>query len=1278
MAAVTDIKSLLTALQFSLEEGVSGSWIKTYPQHNNYVVRVSIDNEEIFYGDKIQLGGRTTCNFKDAENFVVLECVNRLLEKGYQPQDITLEKTFPSGHGHSGRLDIFIEKEGKAFLMIECKTFGREFDKELSNIYKNGGQLFTYFQNDRSAEILMLYASELDKHGKIQYSNEIVRIEEDYTQTTNVKDFYDRWNKLTKNNGVFDKWVAPYGFQSKALTPKGLKEITQADSGFIFNQFLEILRHNVVSDKPNAFNKIFTLFLCKIYDEKITRPDEELAFQWFYTPYQYEGLSYPPDDHISFQKRLTDLYKKGMREFLDKEVTDISDAEFDKKYELLDAKVKAQLKDEFTEIRLKKNNEFAIKEVFNDDSFYENAKVVKEVVELLQGYKIRYTKKHQYLSDFFELLLTTGLKQESGQFFTPVPIAQFIIKSLPLDKLIAKKLEEGKAENLLPTIIDYAAGSGHFITESMHEVQRIIDKTDPEVFIDGTARKIKTWQQDHFEWALKYVYGIEKDYRLVKVGKVGCYLHGDGLAQIIHSDGLGGFAKTEEYKELLKKTDKDFPKENKQFDIVVSNPPYSVSAFRNSARRYYTENDFDIYGRLTDQSSEIECLFIERTKQLLKDGGIAGIILPSSILSNTGIYTKAREIILSYFEIIAIAELGSNTFMATGTNTVTLFLRRRNNYEHLNIKASVERFTTNLQDVTINGIEKPIAKYVAHVWEGLIYTDYLTLLQKQPNDAITTHELYQDYCKKISGKNEQEKWNAIIALEQEKLLYFILAYPQQVVLVKTGDKNEEKAFLGYEFSYRRGSEGIHPMQRGKSIDQCTRLFDPETFENPEKASTYIYHAFEGKHYTPIAESLQENITRHRLVDMLTFDRVEFEKGISLAVKKKFDVTASFGTRYNLRKLGELADFKRGPFGGSLKKEIFVEKGYKVYEQKHAINNDFTIGKYYITEDKFKEMEGFSLNEGDIIMSCSGTIGKIAIFPKNAEKGIINQALLRFRPKKETLTSFFKLLLESITNSFMENSHGAGLQNVASVEILKEIKIPLPPIDIQEKIVAEIEALEEKEKKGKDILLNLNESTRSIIESQFSISQFSEIGKIAEIKGGKRIPKGLSFSSQKTDYPYIRVSDFTNGSISIDTLKYIDKSVFDKIDNYTISSEDIYISIAGTIGLVGIIPKELDGKSLTENAAKIVIRDTSAINQRFMYLMMTSNKVQIQIQERTRAVGVPKLALKRIETIKIPLPSIFVQQQIVSQISVIEAQIAALEKELETIPQQKEAILKKYL
>lgn len=312
--------------------------------------------------------------------------------------------------------------------MIECKTWGKEFDKELNNINKNGGQLFTYFKFSNKADVLMLYASRLEKNN-LERRNAIIKIEDEY-RVGDVKDFYDKWNKLTKDNGVFEIWVAPYCFESKALIKSQLKPITQNDSSFIFNQFLEILRHNVVSDKGNAFNKIFTLFLCKVYDETSKTDDEELDFQW------KEGL----DDHVSFQLRLTDLYKKGMEVFLSRVVSDFDEKEFENKYQQLSSQVKEQLLKEINILRLEKNNEFAIKEVYDHDSFVENAKIVKEVVELLQGYRIRYNKRQQYLSDFFELLLTTGLKQEAGQFFTPVPIAQFIIKSLPLDDIVDEKL----------------------------------------------------------------------------------------------------------------------------------------------------------------------------------------------------------------------------------------------------------------------------------------------------------------------------------------------------------------------------------------------------------------------------------------------------------------------------------------------------------------------------------------------------------------------------------------------------------------------------------------------------------------------------------------------------------------------------------------------------------------------------------------------------------------------------------------------------------------------
>ena len=1022
-------KKLIEFLGFNLKENKSGIYQKKY-ENSNYIIEIDFDKEKINYGDLIKTESKTTQNFSKPENFVVLECVDRLLEKGYKPENIILEKTWPTGHGTSGQLDVLVTRDdGSAYLMIECKTYGKEFEKEFTRIKKDGGQLFTYFQQDRNADILMLYASEL-KNTEIIYKNEIIKIEAEYRQTSNVKDFYERWSKLTKDNGVFDSWVKPFDFESKALTINDLVEIKQEDSSFIFNQFLEILRHNVVSDKGNAFNKIFTLFLCKIYDEKINEgTNNELGFQWLET-----------DDHISFQLRLTDLYKEGMHEFLEKVVTDFSETEFNNKFKHLEENLRNDILKQFNKIRLEKNNEFAIKDVYDEQSFNENAIVVKEIVELLQKFKLRYTKKQQYLSDFFELLLTTGLKQESGQFFTPVPVAQFIIKSLPIDQILEEKLSKAKLDNgeLLPYVMDYAAGSGHFITEIMHEFQRLLNTKNNKNYNPSVAKKLRNWQDDHFAWAIDYIYGLEKDYRLVKVGKVGCYLHGDGLANVIHSDGLARFAHPD-YKGKLLNKDPDFPLENKQFDIVVSNPPYSISSFKNVSSRYYQEKDFELYKSLTDSSSEIECLFIERTKQLLKDGGIAGIILPRNIIEKAGIYTKAREIILQYFDIVGITELGSNTFIATKINTVILFLRRRNNYTPINLKKSIEQVFINLQDVTINRIERPISKYINLVWESINFDDYISLLKRKPNEQIEKHEIYIEYRKKIKAKTDKEFFEIVLEKEKEKLFYFVLTYPQKVVLIKTGEKDAEKRFLGYEISTRGGSEGIHPMQRGKHIEDCTKLFDPDIFENPEKASTYIYKAFNNDFDFPVHESLENNISRHDLVDMLTFNCVDFDKAINL--EESF--TQEINSKWNKNKLENLIDIE---YGTRIVKQSSLGKIYPVYggggetfrTDTYNRENRFIISRFGMSKNCVRFVEGkFFLND-------SGLTVKV-------------------KDNKIIKTEYLNIILLYIQPIIYSSGKGVAQKNL-NINIFNSIKIPLPPPDIQEKIINEIECLQERAKK----------------------------------------------------------------------------------------------------------------------------------------------------------------------------------------------------------------------
>lgn len=1210
-----NIKELIQKLGFLPKNNSVGVYHKKYAQHN-YSIEIDFSNEQILYGDLINSESKTTQNFSQAENWVVLECVDRLLEKGYRPQNIILEKTWAAGHGTSGRLDICVTRDdGSEYLLIECKTFGKEFDKAVTKMFKDGGQLFTYFKFSNKADLIMLYTSELQKN-EIIYKNEIVKIEDDY-RIGDVNDFYDKWNKLTKDNGIFDSWVKPYCFESKALIKSQLKPIKHEDSSFIYNRFLEILRHNVVSDKGNAFNKIFTLFLCKVYDETSKQADEELDFQW------KEGI----DDDVSFQLRLTDLYKKGMDVFLSRTVSDFNEQEFENKYKHLDENTKNNLLKEINKLRLEKNNEFAIKEVYDHASFVENAKIVKEVVELLQEYQIRYNKRQQYLSDFFELLLTTGLKQEAGQFFTPVPIAQFIIKSLPLEKLVNEKLAS-KDGDLLPYMIDYASGSGHFITEYMHEVQNIINKKEASKYIDRTSKKIKTWQNDQYDWATDYVYGIEKDYRLVKVGKVGCYLHGDGLANVILSDGLANFVNTKDYKGKLKKSNDDNSKDNQQFDIILSNPPYSVSAFINTTRNFYTEKDFELYDKLTDNSSEIECLFVERTKQLLKDGGIAGIILPSSILTNSGIYTKTRELLFKYFEFIGITELGSNTFMATGTNTVVLFLRRRNNYECINLQKSVDKFFIDLSDVTINGIESPIKKYINYTWEGLDIEDYISLLKKEPNSNVQNHDLYKEYTQKLNSQKEKDFWNRVIELEKEKIYYFILAYSQKLVIVRTGEKDKEKQFIGYEFSNRRGSEGIHPIQRGKSIDECTKLFDIDSFDNPKKASTYIYKAFEGDLDFEIDEDLKENITRVDLLDMMTFDRADFEKVINTKAKKKIKIESKWG----VVAIGNIEglDFEKGK---SITKQQTKDGEIPVV----AGGTDYA---YFHNE--------YNRLANTITISASGVNAGFVNF-WNKPIWASDCSTIVSKNEKNVKIKYIYEILKWNQDELYDLQKGNAQPHVY-IDDLKKIKIPLPPLEIQQKIVDEIEEVENKDKQYINKIADWKNHIKNVFNSSNNATKY-KLGQILSFEYGKALPK---YQRKNGEFPVV-------GSNGIDGYH----------NEYLIVGPNIIIGRKGSVGKVNLI---IENCTPIDTCYYVKILDKTIINFKYTYHLLQS----LNLESLNVGMGPGGLNRNTAYNLDISIPPLEEQEKIVSQIEELEKQISEAQAVIDSSKQKKQEILDKYL
>lgn len=171
--------------------------------------------------------------------------------------------------------------------------------------------------------------------------------------------------------------------------------------------------------------------------------------------------------------------------------------------------------------------------------------------------------------------------------------------------------------------------------------------------------------------------------------------------------------------------------------------------------------------------------------------------------------------------------------------------------------------------------------------------------------------------------------------------------------------------------------------------------------------------------------------------------------------------------------------KRGPFGGALKKEIFVPSGYLVYEQFHALNNDFTFARYFIDEAKFEELKGFEVKPGDIIVSCSGVyLGKLAIVPEGAKQGIINQALLKISLDNRIIENVFFVYVfsnENFKRKFYGNIIGTGIPNFPSMDDFKKFNFIYPPIELQTlfaQIVEKIETLKSKYQQSLQELENL--------------------------------------------------------------------------------------------------------------------------------------------------------------------------------------------------------------
>ncbi|EAK7421778.1 restriction endonuclease [Campylobacter coli] len=1277
MITKDNLKQVLENLGF---KNKNENYVKTI---NNYTLLIDYKNQSINYPKEIKIHDKTTSNFSHPESFVVFECVHRLLEKGYKAQHLELEPKWNLGRDKKGgKADILVkDNENNPYLIIECKTTdskNSEFIKEWNRMQEDGGQLFSYFQQEKGVKYLCLYTS--DFSDKLEYKNYIIQaydneeylkekeLQNSYKKSNNNIELFKTWKESYElqyfKQGIFEANVNAYKILEITPTFDNLKELKEEGK---YHEFAKILRKHNISGKENAFDKLVNIFLCKIYDETFNK--NNLKFGYF-------GVM--ADTYANMQDRLMWLYKEAMKEFLGEKITFVSNEDIEKDFKQLKIKtLKEVMQNYIKELKFYSNNDFAFLEVHNKELFLKNALVLKEIVELFANYKLTQNSTNQFLGNLFELFLQKGMKQDEGQFFTPIQICEFIMYSLPLQEMLSKSSKALR-------VIDYACGAGHFLNTYANELKRYL--TEDEL-------------KEHY----KNIYGIEKEYRLSKVSKVSSAMYGQNEINILYADALASF-------ELANTNNLEGEKakpqiESNSFDLLIANPPYSVKGFLEtlsdkSKNTYKLFND-DIN---IETNNSIECFFCERANQILNDNAKAAIILPSSILNKDSIYKNTREILFQNFDFIAIVELGNQTFGATGTNTIILFLRKKETFKQENhlisqdyslIKERIE--AENLKD-NENFYQNYLSAYCDfRKFDKELYSNFLN---GNLDSNLVELEAFKDYrnafrqtsdYKKLKeskiykeSKDKQDLEDKAFlayaqAIEKDKLLYFSLSFNQEVLIIKSpSDIKEQKKFLGYEWSNRKGDEGLKELHE----PYLSPLFERGNPQNETKLNTLIYKSFLNT-LDVIPQELQTYATKARLVDMMDFEKVEFNKAISLNPKTQREEIKS---QYPLVKLKICGDFFMG--GTPSRKNINYWNGdikwltISDYSNRQVIMDT----KEKITREGFKNSNAKMIQKGAVVVSIYATIGRVGIL---GEDMTTNQAIVAIIPNEEFINKYLMYAIDYFKFQLYNEVITTSQQNI-NLGILQNMVIPKPPLEIQKQIVAECEKIEEQyntlslsikeyqnlikamlqkcgiiednqEYELNSILDKINNLCKINLDSEFlssfnkTIKEYALSNPIFKLSIGKRVLNNELLENGQIPVYSANV---------LEVFGFVNKEILQDYDN-----DSVLWGIDGD-WMVGFIPK--NKKFYPTDHCGVLRVDDTKINAKYISFILNEAGKKQGFSRKLRA------SIDRIKALRVKLPSLEFQDQIADITDKIEKKINEYKIELDRLEKEKEKILQKYL
>lgn len=719
--SVMDIKFKQKIIEYIKRKDPSNEIVKEIIPNNDF------SGGKILYNKENLILHRNISKLIEEEYIRAYLVVKLIREFKYPPLCIELEKEYQAGRPKTikPRIDIIVrdkrKKNIRTFLFIEVKTANKyESDKSFIE-----GQLFKLAaieDKESSVQYLVYYSAEY-----VDRSIEDKAIIIDYTSYPSFR----AWTEVGKISR--DRLPVEYGIARKLIyvnkKEKDLgpneKNLDRKVSRERFN-FIKKDLHNVLwggggMHYNDIFSNLVKLFLAKIYDEDTTPVGRAYTFQ-------IEFKDGKPESPGEVYKKINSLFKQAQKEYLG-----------------------------YSE------------DIINDSIGIDREKISENktayVVEQLQGLSLLENENKDdgdLLGEFFEGIVSEGFKQDKGQFFTHTNIVRFILYALDLDQL-AIDLVNGKETPVkprLPFICDPACGSGTFLIESMKAITKAIKQSGK---VDQ-SRKIDEFLAANFPllreniWAREFMYGMEINSDLALATKVNMVLHGDGNINIFAKDGLLPFShysisnKISALQNAETKVNYGYSYEvNEAFDVVISNPPFSVSLDTETKRTL--SNRFMYHNKRNSEN-----LFIERWYQILKEKGRMGVVLPESVFDTTeNMYI--RLFIYKYFKVKAIISLPQLAFQPfTSTKTSLLFAQKKARSEVEDYEEKWRRFNNDFQR-----LKRRIVRYKKGEIDNEAKTRddlkrYLKNYLEEADKNLTSQEIVEKYHDEIEEINSNQEW----------------------------------------------------------------------------------------------------------------------------------------------------------------------------------------------------------------------------------------------------------------------------------------------------------------------------------------------------------------------------------------------------------------------------------------------------------------------------------------------------------------------------------------